>query len=185
MVGFRRATPSAQQQQQQTTSLADVTPVWWLFDSNVWLIGRFSLFIIKTALDRNRRVVFTNTFLFLFLFTGTLPTYSKQKTTSIISLIKQLVATRRTTSQRLWCYSLTLTHTILRTLTSTFTLNLIQNQNQLKIVKQNQIKMTRNMVWFWCSFSSVVRIWVLWAQGRGFDPRKEQYIFLNVLARIG
>ena len=102
-----------EQQEQQTTSLADVNPVWYHFDRNVRTIEWFSLFIIKTALDRNRRVVFTNTFLFLFLFTGTLPTYSKQKTTSIISLIKQLVATRRTTSQRLWCYSLTLT--ILRT----------------------------------------------------------------------
>ena len=40
------------------------------------------------------------------------------------------------------------------------------------------------MVWFWGSFSLVGRIWVLWAQGHGFEPRKEQYIFLNVLARM-
>ena len=45
--------------------------------------------------------------------------------------------------------------------------------------------MTRNMVWFWGSFSSVlVRARVLWARGHGFEPRKEQYIFLNVLARM-
>ena len=44
--------------------------------------------------------------------------------------------------------------------------------------------MTWNMVWLWCSFSLVGRIWVLWAQGHGFEPRKEQYIFLNVLARM-
>ena len=68
-----------------TTSLADVTPVWYLFDSNVRTVEWFSLFIIKTALDRNRRVVFTNTFFFLqvpFL----LPTYSKPNQSSIISL---------------------------------------------------------------------------------------------------
>jgi hypothetical protein len=75
----------------QTTTdhfLGGRNPVWYLFDSNVRTIEWFSLLIIKTALDRNRRVVFTNTFLFLFLFlfTGTLPTYSKSKKSSIISL---------------------------------------------------------------------------------------------------
>ena len=42
---------------QQTTSMADVFPVWYLFDNNVWTIEWFSLFIIKTALDQYRQVV--------------------------------------------------------------------------------------------------------------------------------
>lgn len=76
-ISKRRHHPQ-QQQQQQTTSLADVNPVWYHFDRNVRTIEWFSLFIIKTALDRNRRVVFTNTIFFLQV-PFSLPTYSKPK----------------------------------------------------------------------------------------------------------
>ena len=80
VVGFRWATPPATNKQLQTTSLADVTPVWYLFDSNVRTIEWFSLFIIKTALDRNRRVVLlTHVFSFFLQVPFSLPTYSKPK----------------------------------------------------------------------------------------------------------
>ena len=68
------------QQQQQTTSMADVTSVWHLFDSNVRIVEWFSWLIIKTVLDRYRQVVTTNTC--VFSLTGptySLPTYSKSK----------------------------------------------------------------------------------------------------------
>ena len=42
----------------------DVTSVWHLFDRNVRIVEWFSWLIIKTALDRNRRVVTTNTCVF-------------------------------------------------------------------------------------------------------------------------
>ena len=63
--GFR--TGDTTRNKQQTTSLADVTPVWYHFDRNVRTIEWFSYLITKTALDRNRRVVFTNTCVFFLL----------------------------------------------------------------------------------------------------------------------
>lgn len=59
---FESATPPANKQ--QTTSMADVTPVWRLFDSNVRIVEWFSWLIIKTVLDRYRQVVTTNTCVF-------------------------------------------------------------------------------------------------------------------------
>ena len=90
------------QQQQQTTSMADVTPVWHLFDSNVRIVERFSWLIIKTVLDRYRQVVNTNTcvlfYRYIISFSLSLPTYSKTKKQALLVWIQQLVATRRTTS---------------------------------------------------------------------------------------
>ena len=44
--------------------------------------------------------------------------------------------------------------------------------------------MKRNIVWLSAPLVQLVRIWVLWAQGHGFEPRKEHIFFLNVLARM-
>lgn len=71
----------------------DVTSVWHLFDSNVRIVEWFSLLIIKTALDRNRRVVTTNTC--VFSLTGpiislslslslSLPTHSKPENRALL-----------------------------------------------------------------------------------------------------
>ena len=64
VVGISHWRHHPQQKQQQTTSSADVTSVWHLFDSNVRIVEWFSWLIIKTALDRNQRVVTTNTCVF-------------------------------------------------------------------------------------------------------------------------
>jgi hypothetical protein len=91
------------QQQQQTTSMADVTSVWHLFDSNVRIVEWFSWLIIKTVLDRYRQVVNTNTCVLFYRYRShyhiSLPTYSKtNKNQALLVWQQQLVATRRTTS---------------------------------------------------------------------------------------
>ncbi len=153
MVGISKWRHHPQQQQQQTTSMADVTSVWHLFDSNVRIVEWFSLLIIKTVLDRYRQVVNTNTcvlfYRYIISLSLSLPTYSKtNKNQALLVWQQQLVATRRTTSpSSQGCdviHSLTryLMHSLTLTLTLTLTFNLKY------IVKQNQIKMTRTMVWF-------------------------------------
>ena len=115
--------------QLQTTSLADVTPVWYLFDSNVRTIEWFSLFIIKTALDRNRRVVFTNTF--LFLFTGTFFITNLQQTNRALLVWKTVgsnAAHNITKAVMLFTLTLTLTHYLMH-----FNLNINSyNKNKIK-----------------------------------------------------
>lgn len=92
----------------QTTTnhlLGGRNPYLVLFWQKCLITEWFSWLIIKTALDRNQRVVTTNTCVSFPLFPffpnrsyTSLPTHSKPKKSSIISLKKMLVATRCTTS---------------------------------------------------------------------------------------
>ena len=105
------------QQQQQTTSMADVTSVWHLFDSNVRIVEWFSWLIIKTVLDRYRQVVNTNTCVLFYRYILTITSHlitnlqqNKQKPSpiSLTTTVGSNATHNITIISGLWCYSLTL-----------------------------------------------------------------------------
>ena len=144
---FSLATPPATT---TTTNhlLGGRNPYLVLFWQKCLITEWFSWLIIKTALDRNQRVVTTNTC--VFSLTGLTLTHlitntQQTRKSSIISLKKMLVAPRCTTSPSSQVVMLfTHTHIISYALVNIYIFNPITKPNKNR--KRKRIKMTRNMV---------------------------------------